>query len=67
MKNLVTAMVGVVNIGLDDNWTGNHLSQSNLYGYGRLAWNPDLSAQQINDEWTKLTFSNDPEVLASFP
>jgi alpha-glucuronidase len=35
--------VGVVNIGLDDNWTGNHLSQANLYGYGRLAWNPDLT------------------------
>jgi len=55
--------VGVVNIGLDDNWTGNHLSQANLYGYGRLAWNPDLSSKEINDEWTKLTFSNDPKVL----
>jgi len=55
--------VGVVNIGLDDNWTGNHLSQANLYGYGRLAWNPDLSAEAINDEWAKLTFGNDPKVL----
>jgi alpha-glucuronidase len=55
--------VGVVNIGLDDNWTGNHLSQANLYGYGRLAWNPDLTSAQINDEWTKLTFGDDPEVL----
>src|SRR5579885_2462144 len=36
--------VGVANAGLDDNWTGNHLSQANLYGYGRLAWDPDLSA-----------------------
>ncbi len=63
VKSLVRAFVGVVNIGLDDNWTGNHLSQSNLYGYGRLAWNPDLTAKQINDEWTKLTFGNDPDVL----
>jgi alpha-glucuronidase len=55
--------VGVVNIGLDDNWTGNHLSQANLYGYGRLAWNPDLTSAQINDEWTKLTFGDDPDVL----
>ena len=55
--------VGVVNIGLDDNWTGNHLSQANLYGYGRLAWNPDLSSKAINDEWTKLTFGGNPEVL----
>jgi alpha-glucuronidase len=63
VKSLVKAFVGVVNIGLDDNWTGNHLSQANLYGYGRLAWNPDLSSKQINDEWTKLTFGDDPDVL----
>jgi alpha-glucuronidase len=55
--------VGVVNIGLDDDWTGNHLSQANLYGYGRLAWNPDLSSKAIDDEWTKLTFGDDPKVL----
>ena len=63
VKSLVKAFVGVANVGLDDNWTGNHLSQANLYGFGRLAWNPDLSAQAINDEWTKLTFGNDPDVL----
>jgi alpha-glucuronidase len=55
--------VGVVNIGLDDDWTGNHLSQSNLYGFGRLAWNPDLTEKQINDEWTRLTFGSDPKIL----
>jgi alpha-glucuronidase len=55
--------VGVVNVGLDDNWLGNHLSQANLYGFGRLAWNPDLSAERINDEWTRQTFGNDPKVL----
>ncbi|HUI56834.1 MAG TPA: alpha-glucuronidase family glycosyl hydrolase [Bryobacteraceae bacterium] len=54
--------VGVANIGLDENWSGNQLSQANLYGYGRLAWNPDLSAQRIIDEWTKLTFGADPKV-----
>ena len=37
--------VGVANVGLDDNWSGNHLSQANLYGFGRLAWNPDLTAR----------------------
>ena len=36
--------VGVANVGLDENWSGNHFSQANLYGFGRLAWNPDLSA-----------------------
>ena len=55
--------VGVSNVGLDDNWYGNHLSQANLYGFGRLAWNPDLSAQQIIDEWTRLTFGTDPKTV----
>jgi alpha-glucuronidase len=52
-------LVGVANIGLDENWSGNHLSQANLYGFGRLAWDPDLSARQIIDEWTRMTFGND--------
>jgi alpha-glucuronidase len=55
--------VGVSNVGLDDNWLGNHLSQANLYGFGRLAWNPDLSARTIAEEWTRQTFGNDPRVL----
>ncbi|HTS25299.1 MAG TPA: alpha-glucuronidase family glycosyl hydrolase [Bryobacteraceae bacterium] len=59
--------VGVVNVGLDDNWLGNHLSQANLYGFGRLAWNPDLSSRQIVEEWTRLTFGDDPKVLQTIP
>ncbi len=55
--------VGVSNVGLDENWYGNHLSQANLYGFGRLAWDPDLTAQQIIDEWTKLTFGSDPKTV----
>ncbi len=55
--------VGVANAGLDENWYGNHLSQANLYGFGRLAWNPDLSAQRIVEEWTKLTFGNDAKIV----
>lgn len=55
--------VGVSNVGLDDSWFGNHLSQANLYGFGRLAWNPDLSARDIAEEWTRATFGNDPRVL----
>jgi alpha-glucuronidase len=55
--------VGVSNVGLDENWFGNHLSQANLYGFGRLAWNPDLSSQRIADEWTRLTFGNDPQAV----
>jgi alpha-glucuronidase len=54
--------VGVSNVGMDDNWTGNHFSQGNLYAFGRLAWNPDLSSRQIADEWTRLTFGSNPKV-----
>src|SRR5262249_23186251 len=46
----VGGFVGVSNAGLDQNWFGNHLSQSNLYAFGRLAWNPDLTLAQIIDE-----------------
>jgi alpha-glucuronidase len=56
-------MIGVSNVGLDESWFGNHMSQANLYGFGRLAWNPDLSAQKIIDEWTRLTFGDDPKVV----
>jgi alpha-glucuronidase len=55
--------VGVVNVGLDDNWFGNHLSQANLYAFGRLAWNPDLAAERIEREWSQLTFGADPTVV----
>jgi alpha-glucuronidase len=55
--------VGVANVGLDDSWMGNQLSQANLYGFGRLAWNPDLTSRRIVDEWTRLTFGNDPAVV----
>jgi alpha-glucuronidase len=55
--------VGVSNVGLDDNWTGNHFSQANLYAFGRLAWNPDLSSERIANEWTRLTFGSNPKVV----
>jgi alpha-glucuronidase len=62
VRDLVKGFVGVANVGLDDNWLGNHLSQANLYGFGRLAWNPALTAKQIADEWTKFTFGNIPAI-----
>ena len=55
--------VGGANIGTDTNWLGHPLAMANLYGFGRLAWNPDLSSGQIIDEWTKLTFGHDPQVV----
>jgi alpha-glucuronidase len=56
----VTGMVSVVNPGLDPNWCGHHFSQSNWYASGRLAWNPELTAEHIADEWTRMTFTNEP-------
>jgi len=53
---------GVSNIGDDDTWTGHPLAQANLFGFGRLAWNPALSAEQIAREWTRLTYGPDPLV-----
>ena len=56
--------VGVANVGTDG-WLGSPLALANLYGFGRLAWDPDLSAAAISDEWTRLSFGNDPEVRAT--
>jgi alpha-glucuronidase len=55
----------VVNVGLDENWLGHPLAMSNLYAYGRLAWNPNLDAKEISNEWTRLTFGNDQQVVAT--
>ena len=52
-------IAGVANVGLDDNWCGHHFSQANWYAFGRLAWNPGLSAEAIAREWLKLTFTQD--------
>ncbi len=60
----VSAMAGVAGIGSDANWMGSHFNQANWYAFGRLAWNPDMSAQDIADEWIRQTFSNDPVVVA---
>ncbi len=55
----LTAISAVANIGEDKNWTGHHFAQANWYAFGRLAWNHDLSSEQIADEWIKMTFTDD--------
>jgi alpha-glucuronidase len=55
--------VGVANVGTDG-WLGNPLALANLYGFGRLAWDANLSAAAISDEWTRLSFGNDPALRA---
>lgn len=56
-------VAGVVNVGTDENWTGHHLAQANLYGFGRLAWNPLLSSDEITHEWVKQSFGTSSEVV----
>ncbi len=58
-----TGMAGVANIGTDLNWTGHPFAQANWYGYGRLAWDPYLSADTIADEWLRATYSNNPKFV----
>lgn len=62
-NNKCGGVAGVVNVGNDDNWTGFQLAQSNLYGFGRLLWNPNLSSEEITEEWVRMTFSNDKKVV----
>jgi alpha-glucuronidase len=56
---------GVANVGLDANWMGNPLAMANLYGFGRLAWDPNLMTSTIAGDWTRLTFGNDPHVVST--
>lgn len=58
----LTAIAGVANIGTDRNWCGHPLAAANWYAFGRLAWDPAISAEMIADEWTRMTFSNVPAV-----
>jgi alpha-glucuronidase len=54
-----TAIAGVANIGNERNWTGHPFGQANWYGFGRLAWDHELSSEEIADEWLRQTFTND--------
>ncbi|WP_288444693.1 alpha-glucuronidase [uncultured Chryseobacterium sp.] len=59
----LTAISAVANIGEDTNWTGHHFAQANWYAFGRLAWNHQLTSEQIAEEWIKMTFTDDQNFL----
>ncbi|MEW6507592.1 MAG: alpha-glucuronidase family glycosyl hydrolase [Bacteroidota bacterium] len=61
----LTGIAGVANTGTDRNWTGHLFGQANWYAFGRLAWDHHLTSEQIADEWIKMTFTNDKDVVAS--
>ncbi|MDB5012353.1 MAG: alpha-glucuronidase, partial [Daejeonella sp.] len=56
----LSGMAGVANIGNDRNWTGHIFGQANWFAFGKLAWNHELTEEQIADDWIRMTFSNDP-------
>lgn len=59
----LVAASGVANIGMDENWCGNVMAQSNWYVFGRQSWNPAIPAEVIAREWTKQTLA--PKTVAS--
>lgn len=59
--NRVKGIAGVANIGDDANWCGHPFSQANWYAFGRLAWNPSLTAEEIAHEWLVQTYENQDE------
>jgi len=59
----LTGIAGVSGIGSDVNWTGHPFSQANWYAFGRLGWNHTLSAETLAEEWIRMTFTNDKEVV----
>lgn len=62
-NHVLNGMAGVANIGNDINWCGHPFAQANWFTLGRLAWNYDLSSEQIADEWLRMTYSNNSSFL----
>jgi len=60
----LSGMAGVANVGTDRNWCGSVFAQSNWYAFGRLAWDPMLDSAAVAGEWARMTFGDDPAVLA---
>jgi alpha-glucuronidase len=54
---------GVVNVGTNTTWLGSHMALSNLYAYGRLAWDASLEAEEVLQDWVRLTFGFDEQVM----
>jgi alpha-glucuronidase len=59
-----TGIAGVANTGTDRNWCGAVFACANWHAFGRLAWNPSRSSDDLADEWLRMTFTNEPAFLA---
>lgn len=58
-----SAIAGVANIGRDENWCGHYFAQSSWYGFGRMAWNVNLTSEEIAEEWLMQTFTSEPRFV----
>jgi alpha-glucuronidase len=61
----LSGVAGVANTGTDRNWSGSQFDQANWYAFGRLAWDSHGSARAIAEEWTRMTWGNDPLLVTS--
>lgn len=61
--NKYTLMAGVSNVGADRNWCGGTFDQANWYAFGRLAWNPNQSAEEIANDWVRMTLTTKPAAV----
>ena len=59
----MTGIAGVANTGDDQNWCGHLFAQANWYSFGRLAWDHTLTAEQIAEEWIRMTINNNNSVV----
>jgi alpha-glucuronidase len=64
-KRPLGGFAGVANVGRDANWLRHPLAMANLYAFGRLAWDPNLSSEQIAEEWTRQTFGLDAALVSA--
>lgn len=55
---------GVINWGEDRDWAGYQLGAANTHGYARLAWDPSLSAEEIAEEWVRMTFGSSQPLVS---
>ena len=55
--------ISVTNVGMEANWVHHPMAMANLYGFARLAWNPQADLNEIIDTWTRLTWGGDPQVV----
>lgn len=58
-------IAGVANTGDDRDWCGHPFAAANWYAFGRLAWDPDLKARDIAEEWTRMTWTQNPQAVAT--